>query len=142
MNELERVKTDKESEIAIKVEQLTIAEAEPQRVSRQTEAIDKANESMEVELRGLQRKIKGFEQDIEKQAKRKTEAEKLRKSLLEKLEQNRQTIEQREQDVAVVKTNLESMKALHHDLVTRKVELNVRRKECDSELRHRMDQLK
>lgn len=123
--ELESLKAEKDIHVASKQELLTTAELEPQRISRQTEAIEKAVESMDSELKALQRKVKNCDLDIEKQAKRKVEAEKLKKSLLEKLQQNRETIEVREQDVAVVKSNLELMKGRNHDLVTTKVNASV-----------------
>ena len=133
------MKIEKDSSIKGKLESLSVAETEPNRIGRQAEAIDKAIETMDADHKALLRKIKYFDVELEKQAKRKTEAEKLRKNLLEKLELNRQTISQREQDVAVVRANLDSLKARCHDLVTTKVELNVRKKESDSDLRHKID---
>jgi DNA-binding CsgD family transcriptional regulator len=53
----------------------------------------------------------------------------------------RLTISQREQDVAVVRANLDALKARCHDLVTSKVDKNVKNKESDSDLRHRIDQM-
>jgi hypothetical protein len=53
----------------------------------------------------------------------------------------RLTISQREQDVAVVRANLDALKARCHDLVTSKVEINLKNKERDSDLRHRIDQM-
>lgn len=139
--ELESMKIEKDSSIKAKMESLGVAESEPTRIGRQAEAIDKAIITMESELKGHIRKVKYFDGELEKQAKRKAEAEKLRRNLLEKLELNRQTIAQREQDVAIVRANLDQLKARCHDLVTMKLELQLRRKESDSELRHRIDQM-
>ena len=110
-------------------------------IHRQIEAIDKAIASMTSDLKAVQRKIKNFDLDLEKQAKRKVEAEKLKRNLMDKLELNRQTIEQREQDVAIVRTSLDTLKAHYHDLATTKVDVSARKKEVDCELRHRIDQM-
>ncbi len=99
LSELEAMKVEKDASIKSKQESLSVAETEPNRIGRQTEAIDKAVGGMETDLKAIVRKIKNFDAELEKQAKRKVEAEKLRKNILEKLELNRQTIEQREQDV-------------------------------------------
>lgn len=103
------------------------------------EAITRAHSGMEAELRSLNRKLKGFEADIDIQTKRKLEVEKLRKSLLEKMEVNRQTMEAREQDVAAVRKNLDLAKARNHELVIRKMELNLQKKEMENDVRHKND---
>ena len=139
--EITAIKDGKDSELGEKSHSLHLASSEPTRLSRQVEAIQRAVVSMESENRALARRLKSFEQDIEAQSNRRKEAEKLRKSLTEKLELNRQTIEKREQDVATVRANLETAKAKGHDLITTKVELNVRKREAESSARHRNDQL-
>jgi hypothetical protein len=87
--ELEAMKLEKDVSIKSKMETLSVAETEPNRIGRQAEAIDKAIASMELELKANIRKIKYYDGELEKQAKRKTEAEKVRKNLMEKLELNR-----------------------------------------------------
>lgn len=139
--ELEAIKKEKESTLESKVSLLEICSNDPKRISRQTEAVDKAVQGLQNELRALQRKDNAFYLEVEKQSKRRTETEKLRKALLEKLAVKRQTIAQRDQDVAIVRANLETVKSKNHDLVTTKVELNVRRKESESNVRHKADEL-
>jgi chromosome segregation ATPase len=87
--ELEAMKLEKDASIKTKMESLSVAETEPNRIGRQAEAIDKAITSMELELKGHIKKIKYFDGELEKQAKRKTEAEKLRQNLIAKLDLNR-----------------------------------------------------
>lgn len=139
--ELENLKKEKEELLKLRAESLNSAEVEPGRLKRQIASIESAYTGMQGEKRSLSRTIRIFEQENENQAKRRSEAEKLRKSILEKLELNRQTLEEREQDVATVRANLEKAKAYNHDLVTTKVELNVKKRESDGAVRHLNDQL-
>lgn len=138
--ELENQKGEKEETLNIKTDALAIAQAEPGRLERQIQSIENAYVDMEQDHRAVLRKIRNFEAEQEAQAKRRIEAEKLRTSILEKLELNRQTLEERERDVAAVFSNLEKAKASGHDLVTKKVELNVKQREIDGALRHLQDQ--
>jgi len=121
MKELEGLNAEKQTQLVSKSAALETAEQEPGRLERQIQSMEHAVENMEQEYRMLQRKIRGYEQEVENQARRRIEAEKLRKTILEKLELNRQTLEEREHDVAVVRANLEKARGHHHDLVTRKV---------------------
>jgi translation initiation factor 2B subunit (eIF-2B alpha/beta/delta family) len=122
---------EKSGELKLKFDALQTAENEPGRLLKWAETVEKAASSMDNEMRVITRKIKNFDAEIEKQAKRRIEAEKLRKSLLEKLELNRQTIEQREQDVTAVKANLETSKTRHRDLVATKIALQSKRKDAE-----------
>eukprot|EP00597_Dinobryon_sp_UTEXLB2267_P018139 CAMPEP_0201102084 /NCGR_PEP_ID=MMETSP0812-20130820/15649_1 /ASSEMBLY_ACC=CAM_ASM_000668 /TAXON_ID=98059 /ORGANISM="Dinobryon sp., Strain UTEXLB2267" /LENGTH=937 /DNA_ID=CAMNT_0047359413 /DNA_START=1 /DNA_END=2814 /DNA_ORIENTATION=- len=141
LKELEALNSERQGYLDAKSSALENAELEPGRLERQILSMEHAAENMEQDYRVLQRKIKTYEAEVEAQARRRQEAEKLRKTILEKLELNRQTLEEREHDVAVVRANLDKSRAHHHDLVTRKVELNVRKREMDSHLRHLNDQI-
>lgn len=138
--ELESLKQQKGAVIASKSESLALSQSEPSRLLKWAETIEKASTGIDIDLSKLGQKIKACEVEIEKEADRRSEAEKLRIGLLEKLDLNRHTIEKREVDVAVVRKNLENAKAQHHDLITSKVELNLQRRENESSLRHRSDQ--
>lgn len=133
----------KEKDISLKhkLDNMHFIESEPGRLERQTSSIEEAKAEMENEHRALQRKMKAYEADQELQAKKRSEAEKLRTSILQKLELNRQTLEERELDLAAINASLEKAKAIGHDLVTRKVELNIRKREIDNNTRHLNDQL-
>lgn len=141
LRELEEQKKEKQAQLEHKHEALSVTEKEPGRLQRQIHSIEGAKTEMQNEHRALQRRVKAFEQEQEAQARRRAEAEKLRASILEKLELNRQTLEERELDVAAVAANLDKAKAVGHDLVTRRVELNVKKREADNNLRHLNDQL-
>lgn len=85
------------------------------------ERIEKAKAGIDDDVVKLKLRIKACEEETEIDCEQRAAAEILRVGLLEKLDLNRHTIEKREVDVAAVKKNLEIAKALHHDLITRKV---------------------
>jgi len=117
------------------------AQFEPDRIARQSESIEKAILNMMAELRGIQRKIESINKEVQKQHDRREEAEKLRVSLDEKLQLHRETIEERERDISSIKLSLDSEKANSHDLITKKIEKNLKKKEVDSLIRHYNEQL-
>ena len=121
-------------------EKLNKIRQEPDRIARQTEAIVKAVEGMQKEAKDVQRRIDGQDELLERQLKRRGDAEKLKVSLTEKTELHKQTIEAREKDVATITATLQNEKATTHDLVTKKVEVNVTKKEVDGNVRHQADQ--
>lgn len=126
---------------AFLVEEVEKKRTEPDRLIRQAESIDKAAVAMDEELRAINRKIKRTEDDLEKQNKKMHESEKLRVNLNEKLEFHRQTLMQRENDASLIRKQLETEKARNHDLMTEKVELNLRIKEIEGDLRHKNDRI-
>lgn len=138
---MERTRKNKQQLADEKAAALGIAEKEPGRMSRQINSIESAKQGMAAEHRHLQKNLAQFDESLEKQAKKKGESEKLRKNILEKLELNRQTLEEREADVATVHSNLEKAKAESHDFVTRKVELNLKKREKENHNRFLRDQL-
>jgi chromosome segregation ATPase len=139
--ELQHQKDAKRELVTSKSGSLAIAEAEPSRVMRQLTSIQGALVAMEQQQKNLIKDLQSFETEQEKQNKKKVEAEKARVSILEGLELKRQTLDDREIDAATMRSRLEKSKAESHDLVTRKVELNVRKREQDSHVRFMQDQL-
>jgi chromosome segregation ATPase len=139
IQELEKVKVQQSSEMENLLVLLDKARAEPDRLARQAEAIEKAASGFDHELKSIQRKIKQTDTELEKQSKKIKESERLKENLIEKLEYHRQTLSQRENDCAVIRKQLETEKALNHDLITVKVELGIKVKEVDSGLRHKND---
>ena len=141
LTEIEELGNSKKVEYDQLVETAKLIEIQPQRLARQTDAISNAVKNLESELQSLQKIISKRNTEIEKQAKRKAEAAKLKSHLEEQLELHRQTLEKREQDVSILRAKLENEKSKNHDLVTRKMELNLKKRECESNLRYRSDQL-
>lgn len=141
IEDVENQNREKQELIKAKSDHLKIAELEPGRLKRQISSIENARKSMEVDFRTVERAARRFDDELRVQHKRREEAEKLRKMILEKLELNRQTLEEREQDVASVKANLDRAKAQTHDIMTKKYEFTVRKREVDATLRHGHDQL-
>ena len=132
---------DKHESLIFKHETSHTFEAEPDRLSRQLASVETAKSDMENEYKMLLRRIRNFKVDQESQAKRRVDAERLRTTILQKLELNRQTLEEREVDVAAIMSSLEKARAIGHDLVTRKVELNIKNRDLDNNCRHLTDQL-
>eukprot|EP01038_Epipyxis_sp_PR26KG_P007169 gene7169-9772_t len=137
--DLETMEVEKQGIIKAKNDSLRSAEMEPGRLERQIASMENAASTMENEKRGLARKLKNYEHENESQAKRRGEAEKLRKSIQETLELKRQTLEEREQDVGIVRSNLDKAKSKCHELETTKLEIMVNKKELDSKFRHVSD---
>lgn len=141
LRELENIRNQKEALVISKTEGLSVAQNEPQRLMKWSETIEKAAAGIENELQALSRKIKCVQQEIERVGEQRKEAEKLRQSIIDKLTMNKNTIEKREDDVASMQLNLENARSQHHELITTKVELNLQRKECESNARHGNDEL-
>jgi chromosome segregation ATPase len=141
VREIQEIKVQKENSIASITEELERARIEPDRLDRNCESIEKAAAMMDGELKTIQRKIKHCEAECEKQQKKTREAEKLQTNLAEKIDFHRQTLQQREHDVSVVKVQLEREKAALHDILTQKVELNMKIKECDATARHKTEEI-
>lgn len=119
--EVEGVKTEKKDSLAILSESLLQSNGEPLRLLKWAETMEKAAAGIDGDVVKLKLRIKACEEETEKECELRAAAEILRVGLLEKLDLNRHTIEKREVDVAMVKKNLEIARALHHDLITRKV---------------------
>ena len=139
--ELENLTLEKEGIYQTKLDSLHSAESEPGRLQRQIASIENASVAIRGDETSITKKIQVFLEDSKAQEQKKNELLKLRTNILEKLELNRQTLEERERDIQAVSTNLEKSKALSHDLITQKIELNLRKKELDNQLRHSNDQL-
>jgi hypothetical protein len=119
--EVEGVKTEKKDPLAILSESLLQSKGEPLRLLKWAETMEKAAAGIDGDVVKLKLRIKACEEETEKECELRAAAEILRVGLLEKLDLNRHTIEKREVDVAMVKKNLEIARALHHDLITRRV---------------------
>lgn len=141
MNELLKLKeslTKEKEELLIQLEK---ARAEPDRLTRQAESIEKAANGFENEFKVILRKIKITDADLEKQTKKIQESEKLKENLTEKLEFHKQTLLQRENDCSIIRKQLETEKLTNHELLTQKVEYNLKVKEIDSDIRHKNDEI-
>ena len=141
IDDLDARKQAKVAELARNMEKLDKARDGPDRIRRQTVSISKTATTMSAELKATENKIKEYDTNLESKKQKRVEVEQLRASLSEKIELHKQTIEQRERDVATVESSLQMQKAKKHDLTTRKVELNVKKKEFESRYRHLSDQL-
>lgn len=141
VSELESEKIKKEELLEQKVTALHSQQEEPHRLGRQVTSFEGALDEMEKELQKIQRKIKHLDEQAEEQAKRRAAVKHYQTQVLEKLELNRQTLEERQIDVNAVLSRLEIAKAQGHDITTRKVEMNLKKREADDNVHHVNDQL-
>lgn len=141
LQELENMISAKKAEEAMLRNKLQKQSQEPGRIARLADATEKAVITMTEQLNGVKRKIAYANSELEKCNSRREATEKLKMSILEKNEIHRLTIEKREKDVASILKNLEDEKALLHDNITKKMELNLKKKEVDAEFRHTNESL-
>eukprot|EP01041_Mallomonas_annulata_P000698 gene698-1337_t len=141
LQEIEILKKSKSHDCDRILEEAATSSLEPGRLTRMGFTMEKASTHMKAELEGISKRIAICDDMIEKQVRRRIEGENLKKSLQERLQLHYQTIEKREEEIGVLKNKVENEKCRHHDLVTRKVDLNLQKKEIDTELRHKRDQL-
>lgn len=131
----------KQAELVLLKNKLQKHSLEPARICRQADATEKAVSTMTEQLSSVKRKITNADLDLQKCNDRKEATEKLKTSILEKNEIHRLTIEKREKDAASILKNLEDEKALLHDNITKKMELNLKKKEIDADYRHMNESL-
>lgn len=139
--DLEAKMKEKEQSIETKKQSVKGASSEPARQQRQCDAVKTAGTGMERENATLRRDFREFDDQIEKQKKRRAEAENLKQSLNEKIELNLQTIEKRDEEVSIIRATYEEHESIGDDLNEVKATLNIKRKEVESEARHKIDQL-
>jgi len=142
LRDLENLKKSRDEALEQSTESLETAQLDPGRLSRTTASMEKAMNHMKGDLDKLRKGIAAIEEEIQKQVRRKEEAQKLQSSLEDKADLNLQTMEKREEELGIIRMGLENEKYKQHDLITVKVELNLRGKDVDSDLRHKKDQLK
>jgi hypothetical protein len=140
-NDLEGMKKSKLEELSLLKSKLLKHSMEPARICRQADATEKAVMAMTDQMNGVKRKTMYADTELEKCHQRREATAKLKTSILEKNEIHRLTIEKRDKDVASILKNLEDEKSLLHDNITMKMELNLRRKEIDSDYRHMTETL-
>lgn len=112
---------------------------EPGRIAKQTESIENAANGMRVELKHVSKEILRVQQDTIDQADRKHKSELLKKSLYDKIDVQKESIEAKQTEDASFKAILEGEKAKNNDLITRKLELNLKKKESENILRQSLD---
>lgn len=139
INDFEKLVTEKKDFLILHEDALKNANCEPLRIIRQSESLERAFYNLEIERNAVTGKLSNVQKELEMHKVGFSEAEKLRKILFEKLDINRKTLQNREQEVSAVNNSLTSTKSKVHDLITRKVELNVHRKESEIELRKAID---
>lgn len=139
IDDLEKHLSEKSDVLSSKVEALGVANTEPNRISRQIDSMNKALNSLIMEQNILQRKKDSIDRDVLHQKSLQLETEKLKKTLSEKLDVNRKTLQTREHDITAIEESLAKTRQSVHDLSLQKIELSSKRKAIDNDLRHQLD---
>ncbi|KAG5190299.1 hypothetical protein JKP88DRAFT_256940 [Tribonema minus] len=111
-------------------------QAEPERARKQADSVQRAAQALRLEVDRLEARAAEAQAELARMEAKRAEAEALRKSLAAKLELHRETIGHRQADVEAVSRSLDQERARHHELVTERVEIELKRKEADEAVRH------
>ena len=117
------------------------AQAEPQRIRKQAESVNKAADNLSAEMNKFVAKVANADEQLAKQGQKRAEADVVKVSLARKLDLHQSTIEHRQTDVEAIQRNLDQERATQHDLQTTKVQLELARKNADEDLRHGSEDL-
>jgi len=113
---------------------------EPSRIEKQADSIENAVNSIKIEISSLHKNIEEIADDTKIAIDKKSQIECLRKTLDEKIEKYIETIDNKEREEFSLVSNLEKEKLRNNDLVTVKIELNLRKKESENFLRRSLDE--
>ena len=113
--------------------------AEPERIRKQAECVQKATEKLKQETHRIIDSSRSHETSISKQLSKRKEAEEVRNNLLHKLELHCDTITHRQRDVDSVKKNVDIEKARTHQLAEMKIKLEANLREADETVRCETD---
>jgi len=138
---LEKDLQEAKKELVDAKERLNLAQAEPARIRKQSESVQRAADVLSREIEGLDDKISQGNEQLERQETKKKEVEEVKAALVRKLELHQSTLEQREGDVAALERHLTAEKQVHHELNTTRVELELRKKAVDEQMRRELDSL-
>lgn len=115
--------------------------AEPDRMAKQAESMEKAVHSVKLEMDRLEGRTKQLEAELGRMDAARAEGEELQHALSAKLDLHRETIVHRQKDVEAVGKRMEQEQARHHELITRKLEVELIRREADEAARREADAL-
>lgn len=135
--ELKKAKVD----LSNAKERLIEAQAEPHRVRKQAESVHRAAEQLVQDIADLKGKIEHNELTLEKQRVKKAEAEENKAALERKIAASNATHERRKNEVGALQRLIESEKDKQHELITKKVELEITKRAKDEDLRRALEEL-
>lgn len=139
--QLEEEMEEAEAELQEAKARLSKAQIEPERVKKQSESVQKAVNNLNAEIDKYRAKIAEADDKLAAQEAKRTEAMEVKTALVRKLELHESTIENRQMDVEALQRNLDSEKAVEHELATTRVELELERKGAEERLRHELESL-
>ena len=113
---------------------------EPNRLNKQTESIENAVNTMNKEIQTIQKDTEKTLEETKTINDKKNQVEILKKSMDKKIEIHLESIDIKDKELAAVASQLETEKADNNDLITNKVEYNLRKKESENLLRRSLDE--
>lgn len=120
-------------------EQLESARIEPRRLTKGIETVSKVLANMEADLKELDGRKQSQAAELQQSQARHVELEQLHKELRSRLSEQHSVLHQRQEALEALRSHLEREKARQHELATKKMELELRRREVVSSLRHSND---
>jgi hypothetical protein len=120
---------------------LVKAKAEPIRIRKQRECIEKTSAALRAEADKVMQRDKETTSELERLVAQQAEADLMQKSLTGKLELHKDTMVHRQNDVDAVQQTLDLARERSHALRTDKVEAELRKRQADEDLRHERDSL-
>lgn len=122
---------------AIKVQndEILILEKDPKSLKVNHDILDKALNTLHLELSNIKKKIATIDDQQIKLNNRKLESESQYRSIQEKSIISKATLTKRETAILEINSELDLAKARNHDLLSRKSELDIVKKDVESQLR-------
>jgi len=122
-------------------ERLMKAQAEPHRVRKQAESVHKAAAQLIQDIADLKSKIDHNHITLEKQKIKRSEAEEQKAILEKKISSSKHINEKRQNEVGGLHRLLEIERDKQHELITKKVELEITKRSHDDALRRALEEL-
>jgi hypothetical protein len=137
--EVEALKAEKTEELRHKHDAYHCSQLEPSKLQRTMVNIENAYSNMEKDYHSILKRTEHVESEHYELSKKRDTSRKTHLSIVEKLELNRQTLEEREHDIVGIRAKLDASKNITHELITRKMEITIKKRDLESHLRHLKD---
>ena len=132
--------SDKKAQIQLKNENIKHLGTDPSRLQQQSDQRHQALLALEQEIKALRKSNDALDQDKAVLATRRLEGDLAYSSSTLKLAALKETISLREHEILNAQASIDEVKSQHHDLLTRKAEVNLLKKDTEYELRHQSSQ--
>jgi chromosome segregation ATPase len=115
--------------------------ADPERIKKNADVVQKAAENLSADVRRLKQRVEDADAELLHQQKKRKEADDVGRDLGRKLDLHRETIEQRQRDVESVKKNLDFEKMQNKQQLERRVILESKQEEAEQNMKRELEQL-